>query len=485
MDIKIYFLHPFDAIDGNIWIMDELRLNSMTQLQLMVNLKTKFVLGFALSSESFTPEMKNQFFQKISHRYDENNTIEIQSRQESNQIIFDFIGEEIKTQITLESIQKDSRALRQWRKTVPKIFKSMSKKNKSQDTEFQRLLFDSDYFQQIRLEIIARAIETYNTLHLASVNETVRKEENDSTMLLLNGSIDEKIDEMTNLVLQDQSQTRTIMKQGFVGLARQNEELWKQNQELQQLVQSLREETNFLQKDLKFVRQQLQEKFEQERLMEEKRQRRKNRKRLPKRQPITSEIYQTLIKDSEKLSYAKSYRGARLRLALALMAVTGVRVSELLPIKMGQVKSLFKNHWIAIDRLKKGPANHKAFLTKEGKKLIQDRKKDFEFLSFSKKEDSYMFTAEGSEKPLERESFTNMMNQFIRDSARKMEENPNLTTHSFRIGFITKLWKDNGDIEFVRQVIGHRNVSTTSLYVGPLSEQERQQRMESMEDSSE
>ena len=36
--------------------------------------------------------------------------------------------------------------------------------------------------------------------------------------------------------------------------------------------------------------------------------------------------------------------------------------------------------WIAINRSKLGPTNHKEFLTKEGKKIIQDRKKDFEFI---------------------------------------------------------------------------------------------------------
>ena len=32
-------------------------------------------------------------------------------------------------------------------------------------------------------------------------------------------------------------------------------------------------------------------------------------------------------------------------------------------------------NWIVIDRFKRGPSNHKAFLTKEGKKIIEDRKK--------------------------------------------------------------------------------------------------------------
>ena len=43
----------------------------------------------------------------------------------------------------------------------------------------------------------------------------------------------------------------------------------------------------------------------------------------------------------------------------------------------------------AIDRSKRGPANHKAFLTKEGKKLVKDRQKDFQFIFLIKEPDDY------------------------------------------------------------------------------------------------
>jgi integrase len=96
-------------------------------------------------------------------------------------------------------------------------------------------------------------------------------------------------------------------------------------------------------------------------LLEEKKEKWKNRRRLPKREPITIEIYDSLIKSSQKFKYRNLYQSARLRLALALLLVTGIRISELLPLKMKQVESLFTNHWITIDRAKRGPANHKAF----------------------------------------------------------------------------------------------------------------------------
>jgi site-specific recombinase XerD len=51
---------------------------------------------------------------------------------------------------------------------------------------------------------------------------------------------------------------------------------------------------------------------------------------------------------------------------------------------------------------------------------------------------------------------------------------PNITSHSFRIGYITQLWKDSKDIEFVKQTIGHIKLDTTSAYAKKLSDQERQ-----------
>ena len=58
-----------------------------------------------------------------------------------------------------------------------------------------------------------------------------------------------------------------------------------------------------------------------------------------------------------------------------------------------------------------------------------------------------------------------------------MDQNPYISSHSFRVGFITQLWRDTNDIEFVRQAIGHAKIDTTSQYVENLSEKEKQDRM--------
>ena len=284
---------------------------------------------------------------------------------------------------------------------------------------------------------------------------------------------EEKISQTAVLLVNHQAQLQYIMQNGFVGLAIQNQQLFQQNQNMEKQIKNL-------QNELDKTSQLLHQRLEQERLLEERRQRWKNRTRLPKREPITKEIYDFLISETKALNYSNSFRGSRLRLALALLTVTGIRISELLPVKMGQIRTLFQQGWIAINRKKRGPASHKAFLTKEGIQIMKDRFSDFEFLAYSKNDESYIFTPENSEKPLGTEPFNRIINQFIKQSSQKLDGKPRLRSHSFRIGFITQLWKDTNDIEFVRQAIGHTKIDTTSKYVEIMPDQERKQRMQAI-----
>ena len=190
---------------------------------------------------------------------------------------------------------------------------------------------------------------------------------------------------------------------------------------------------------------------------------------------MTYDIYKELIRAAE----GPTYLSVRLRIAFCILAVTEIRINELLPLKVYQLKTLINSNWIAIDRFKRGPSNHKAFLTKEGKKIIEDRKKDFELIFLMKESDSYVFTSEANHSQmLSRETITKDVNRVMRSISNQSPEKPNITSHSFRVGYITQLWKDTKDIEFVKQAIGHRSIDTTSSYVDILSDKEREERMD-------
>jgi|GEM_PF-1240340 len=250
------------------------------------------------------------------------------------------------------------------------------------------------------------------------------------------------------------------LRKGFIGLALRNEDLLKSNDQMKQQLDEVLKELNAVKKE-----------------REEKAARREkwaNRKRLPKRDPINSEIYNLLIKESE----GPTYIATRTRIAICILTVTGIRIGELLPLKVGQLETLLKEGWISIDRLKRGPANHKAFLTPEGKKIVKARQRDFEFLFLMKDKDSYLFTSD--RKPnqmLRRETITMDVNRVMYSVSNLLPSKPNITSHSFRIGYISQLWKDTKDIEFVRQTIGHRSLNATSGYVTQIGDEERQNRI--------
>ena len=285
----------------------------------------------------------------------------------------------------------------------------------------------------------------------------------EKNQLITKFEVESKLDILVKGQTSNSEQLQTIrndIQKGFIGLALRNEELLQSNEQLKQ-------QLNGVLKELNLIKQEREEKAARKAT-------RANRKRLPKRDPMTAEIYKELIKEAE----GPTYLHVRLRLALCLLTVTGVRINELLNIKVYQLKTLTQKDWIAIDRSKRGPSNHKAFLTKEGKKIIQDRINDFKFIFLIKEPNAYVFTTETNHfKKLRREGITKSVNKLMHAVSSRLTGQPNITSHSFRVGYITQLWKDTRDIEFVKQSIGHQKLDTTSTYVNKLSDQERQERI--------
>ena len=129
-------------------------------------------------------------------------------------------------------------------------------------------------------------------------------------------------------------------------------------------------------------------------------------------------------------------------------------------------ETLVEEGWISINRLKRGPANHKAFLTAEGKKLVKAWKRDFQFLFLMKDKGSYIFTSERKpNQKFRRERITLDVNKVTHYVSKLLPSKPNITSHSFRIGYISQLWKDTKDIEFVLQTMRHSNLNSTLAYM--------------------
>jgi len=191
--------------------------------------------------------------------------------------------------------------------------------------------------------VFVSELEKLSKNDLSKIKKQFKNESNEEKYKQILGSLE--------LLVEGQKVTQKDLQLGFIGLAKQNSELLYLNKELNQQLEMVVSELNVIKKERE-EKAARQEKWSK-------------RKRLLKHDPINSEIYNLLIKESE----GPSYIATRTRIALCLLTVTGIRIGELLPLKVGQLETLLKEGWISIDRLKKGPANHKAFLTSEGKKI--------------------------------------------------------------------------------------------------------------------
>jgi hypothetical protein len=128
-----------------------------------------------------------------------------------------------------------------------------------------------------------------------------------------------KIHSDLQLILEGQKINQKDFRLGFIGLAKQNNELIDINKKQSQKLEIIIEELNILKKERK------------EKVIRKKA--RANRKRLTKRQPMLPEIYRLLIQAAE----SHSYTSVRLRIAFCLLTVTGIRTNKLLPLKVYQL----------------------------------------------------------------------------------------------------------------------------------------------------
>ena len=250
---------------------------------------------------------------------------------------------------------------------------------------------------------------------------------------------------------------KSLVLSGFQQTFNRFDELKTLNEELKTQNTELSEKVNFLTAEA-----------EELRAVRERRKERSLQYAKRKKKEILNGIELTHYLQGLKLiGFEETLSKARLRVAFTLLFITGARITEVLYIDKSKVGTLFQNQrpFIAMDRLKKGPTNKKAFLTKEGGELVKDRKKDFEFLLTAGEEKSeYLFFPRNSEKPqVSREYFNRTVNSVLKELS--VEFQACFTSHSFRKGYITKLWKDSGDIELVRGIIGHSCIATTKRYI--------------------
>jgi len=148
-------------------------------------------------------------------------------------------------------------------------------------------------------------------------------------------------------------------------------------------------------------------------------------------------------------------QGLRDKAALELMYATGMRVSELVNLKltdlhmeMGFVRCLGKGQKERII-----PVGSKA---KEAlQKYIEKARPKF----LKQKESKSLFLTRLG-KPMSRQTFWMIIKHYVKDARIKKR----VTPHTLRHSFATHLLQNGADLRIVQELLGHTNISTTQIY---------------------
>ena len=151
----------------------------------------------------------------------------------------------------------------------------------------------------------------------------------------------------------------------------------------------------------------------------------------------------------------QSDKGIRDRAMLELLYATGIRVSELISLKMEDMNLVMEYvvcHEKSKDRIIPFGGEAKTalinYLEKTRKQMIGDLESEYLFVNCSG-------------KPMSRQGFWKLIKYYAEKAGIEKE----ITPHTFRHSFAAHLLENGADVQSVQKMMGHADVSTTQMYV--------------------
>lgn len=169
-----------------------------------------------------------------------------------------------------------------------------------------------------------------------------------------------------------------------------------------------------------------------------------------------SEVEQLLI--SPNLTTDK---GIRDKAMLELLYATGMRVTELISVKLSDVNLMF-DYLICRDGGKERviPFGREAkratleYLERARENLLKGRESDFLFVN-----------CQGN--PMSRQGFWKLLKQYGREAGIQAD----ITPHTLRHSFAAHLVQNGADLKAVQEMMGHADIATTQVYRNVTMEQ--------------
>lgn len=150
-----------------------------------------------------------------------------------------------------------------------------------------------------------------------------------------------------------------------------------------------------------------------------------------------------------------SEKGIRDKAMLEVLYATGIRVSELLSLKMEDMNLNMEYivcHEKAKDRIipfgSEAKAALEAYIGAARDHMIGDAESEYLFVNCSG-------------KPMSRQGFWKLIKHY----AEKVGIEKEITPHTFRHSFAAHLLENGADVQSVQKMMGHADVSTTQMYV--------------------
>jgi len=172
---------------------------------------------------------------------------------------------------------------------------------------------------------------------------------------------------------------------------------------------------------------------------------------LPKKETRLPEV---LIKEEVK-KMINSTDTQKSRLIVSFLYSTGLRVSELVNLKVSDISLGEKTGWV---RRGKGSKDRLFVLSENLCEELRD------FLNTKARGYKYLFS---KEKPLT----TRNIQKIIQGTRKRAGINKKVTPHTLRHSFATHLLEQGIDIRVIQAILGHSSLSTTQVYTHISSEQ--------------
>ena len=171
--------------------------------------------------------------------------------------------------------------------------------------------------------------------------------------------------------------------------------------------------------------------------------------------PKTARSLPTVLTRDEVKKMLESVKNQKHKLIISLLYSSGLRLSELINLKVGDLEFGEKIGWV---RSGKGNKD-RMFLLSE--KMIPDLKNHLRGM----KNDDYIF--QGWEGRISARA----VQKVISVVAKKAGIEKNVHVHTLRHSFATHLLESGEDIRKIQELLGHTNLNTTQLYTHLTTEQ--------------